>query len=593
LFVTDADVKASGRRLIPVNNSDVAAAFTEIAELLELKNESSFRVRAYENAAKTLGSLSQDVRVLSADGGLKKVKGIGEGLAAKIDELLETGHITYLDSLRAEFPEGVRAFLSIPGVGPSLARRAYQELGVCTLEELREAAEDGRLAGLPGLGEKSAENVLHGLTRVNKRDSRISIGKAVPVVEELITSLNITPHLMNLSAAGSLRRWVPTIGDIDLMATSDHPDEVMQTFTLLPQVARVLARGQTKSSILTDNGLQVDLRIVEQEHFGSLLQHFTGSKAHNIELREYALRLGLSLNEYGIASVATGERTPFADEVAFYRALGLEYIPPELREGSDEIEASRTGTLPNLVQLSDIKGDLHAHTEWSDGSVPIRDMIMAARDRGYEYLAITDHSAGIGVAGGLSTERLLEQIASVREINSRIDGIHALTGSEVDIRRDGSLDFPDDVLAQLDWVIASVHSGFNQSEAEMTARVIRAIENPHVDAIAHPTGRLIGKREPYAVDLDAIFKAAARTNTALEINSFPERLDLSDTQARRALELGVLLVVDTDAHAPIHFANIRYGTAMARRAWAEPRNILNTFTLSELNAWLSRDVPSP
>jgi DNA polymerase (family 10) len=566
---------------------------TEIAELLELKNESSFRVRAYENAARTLGGLNQDVRSLAESGDLKKVKGIGEGLATKIEELLNTGHIEYLDSLRAEFPPGVRSFLSIPGVGPSLARRVFVELGVETLEDLRSAAEDGRLANLSGLGEKSAENVLRGLSRVNKRDTRISIGRAVPVVEELIASLKECPYLENLTAAGSLRRWAPTIGDIDLMATSDHPAEVMSMFTSLPGVATVLAQGSTKSSILTDNGLQVDLRIVERDHFGSLLQHFTGGKAHNIELREYALRLGLSLNEYGIASTSTGDRTSYLDETSFYAALKLDYIPPELREGDGEIEVARRGALPKLVQLSDIKGDLHAHSDWSDGSVPIDEMVRAARDRGYQYVAITDHSGGIGVAGGLSVERLLEQIPLIRRIDAEIEGIRVFAGSEVDIRRDGTLDFPDEILAQLDWVIASVHSGFNQSESEMTARVLQAMENPHVDALAHPTGRLIGKREPFAIDIEAIFRAAGRTHTALEINSFPERLDLSDTNARRAHDLGAMLVVDTDAHAPVHFANMRYGLAMARRAWAEPSHILNTLPLSALEKWLMSDERRP
>jgi DNA polymerase (family 10) len=321
------------------------------------------------------------------------------------------------------------------------------------------------------------------------------------------------------------------------------------------------------------------------------LQHFTGSKAHNIELRDYALRLGFSLNEYGIGSVASGERTAYRDETAFYEALGLDYIPPELREGTGEIEAARNHRLPQLVTVEDIKGDLHCHSDWSDGSFPIETMILAARDRGYHYVAITDHSGGIGVAGGLSVDRLREQIPLIRRLDSEIDGIRVLAGSEVDIKRDGTLDFSDEVLAELDWVIASVHSGFNQSEADMTARMVRAIENPYVKAVAHPTGRLIGRREPYAVDMEAVFQAAARTGTVLEINSFPERLDLSDSLARRAQELGVMLVVNTDAHAPAHLANIRYGVAVARRAWAEPRNVLNSLPYDELRARLKLASP--
>jgi DNA polymerase (family 10) len=342
---------------------------------------------------------------------------------------------------------------------------------------------------------------------------------------------------------------------------------------------------------VSDNRLQVDLRIVEADCFGSLLQHFTGSRQHNIELREYALRLGLTLNEYGITEVKSGQRRTFTDEESFYAALNLPYVPPELREGAGEIDAARRSSLPSLVTVDDVRGDLHVHSDWSDGSVPIETMVCAARDRGYEYVAITDHSPGVGVAGGLKPERLLEQVARIRELDGEIEGIHILAGTEVDIKRDGSLDFPDELLAKLDWVIASVHSGFNQSEEEMTRRIICAIENPHVDALAHPTGRLIGRREPYAVDLEAIFRAAARTGTALEINSFPERLDLVDSQARRAKELGATLVVNTDAHAPVHLANIRYGVAMARRGWAEKSSVLNTSSFRELRARLRSGAP--
>lgn len=574
-----------------MNNEDVAAALTEIAEFLELKSESSFRIRAYENAASALGASSEDVRALAERGELTKLKGVGAGIAQKIEEMVTTGSIDYLEELRREFPPGVRAMLSVPGIGPSLARRAYQELGVGSLEELRASAQDGRLAALPGLGEKSAENVLRGLERVSKRDHRISIGKALPLVEEISSALSGVVEVQNLTPAGSLRRWAPTIGDIDLIATSSRPDDVMGAFVSLPQVSRILAHGPTKSAILSDNGLQVDLRIVPEESYGALLQHFTGSRDHNIELREYALRRGLSLNEYGITSAQDGTVQTYADEESFYAALGLAYIPPELRQSAGEIRAAQEGTLPRLIDISDVRGELHVHSDWSDGSVPIEDMIRAARDRGYEYVAITDHSGGIGVAGGLSVERIQEQIQVVRALDKDIDGIHVLVGSEVDIKRDGTLDFPDEILSKLDWVIASVHSGFNQAQDEMTARIIRAMENPHVNAVAHPTGRLIGKRAPYAVDMEAIFRAAARTHTALEINSFPERLDLSDTHARRAKDLGVMLVVNTDAHAPIHLENMRYGVAVARRAWAEAGNVLNTLPFADLQRWLKSGAP--
>lgn len=580
-------------RVSLLNNADVAAALTEIAELLELKGEKSFRVRAYENAARTLGNLPEDVRTLVAENRLTKVKGIGEGIAKKVDELLSSGKMGYLEDLRAEFPPGVRSLMAVPGVGPALARRAYSELGIASLEDLRAAAENGTLAALPGMGEKSAQNVIRALSRVKKRDSRVSIGKVMPVVDELIDTLSQYDFLHHLMPGGSVRRWSPTIGDVDLLATSAEPERVMDAFVSQPGVAQVLGQGPTKSTILTDNGLQVDLRIVPDESFGSLLQHFTGSKMHNIELREYALAMGLSLNEYGITEIATGTLSHYPDEESFYAALALDWIPPEIREGSGEIAAARTHRLPNLVTVDDVRGDLHVHSDWSDGTVPIEDMVLAARDRGYEYVAITDHSGGIGVAHGLSPERLVEQIARIRKIDAETEGIAVLAGTELEIKRDGSLDFPDEILAQLDWVIASVHSGFNQSEEEMTARIVRAIENPYVKSIGHPTGRLIGKREPYAVNLETVFRAAASTGTALEINSFPERLDLVDTHARRAHELGAMLVVDTDAHAPVHFNNIRYGVEMARRGWAEPRNVLNTRSLGALRKWLRRGAPSP
>lgn len=576
-----------------MNNNDVAAALNEIAELLELEGATGFRVRAYQNAARTISNEPEDVRTLVAEGRLRDLQGIGSSLADKIEEMLNTGTMTQLEKLRQEFPPGVRAILGVPGVGPSLARRAYRELGVDSPEALRAAAESGQLADLPGFGEKSAENVLRALSRVNKKESRISIGRAVPLVEELIGALKPHGIFHHLMPGGSLRRWSPTIGDIDLLATSAEPERAMDIFVHLPQVRDVLGEGPTKTSIISDNGLQVDLRIVPDDAFGSLLQHFTGSKLHNIELRDYALARGLSLNEYGITDVRTGIVTRYGDEETFYRALGLEWIPPELREGHGEIAAAASRRLPALVTVEDVRGDLHAHTEWSDGTVSIEEMALAARGRGYEYIAITDHSGGIGVAHGLSVERLREQLAVIRRLNEEIEGITILTGSEVDIRRDGALDFPDEILSELDWVIASIHSGFNQPEEQMTARIVRAMENPHVDAIAHPTGRLIGRREPYAVDLETVFRAAARTGTALEINSFPERLDLTDTQAHRAIELGVALVVDTDAHAPIHYDNIRYGIEVARRGWAEARNVLNTRALSALRAAITRGEPSP
>lgn len=574
-----------------MHNGEIATALTEIAELLELKGESSFRIRAYENGARTIDTMTQPVERLAREGELKDVPGIGAGLLSKIEELLETGQIGYLEDLRQEFPSGVRRLLKVPGVGPTLARRVYRELGVESLDGLRQVAEDGRLAGLKGLGEKSAENVLRGLQRVNKDDNRISIGMALPLAEGLIAQLSPGGDAHNLTPAGSLRRWRPTIGDLDLMATSEHPERVMETFIHLPEVAHVLGEGPTKSSIVARNGLQVDLRIVEADAWGSLVQHFTGSRDHNIELREYALKRGLSLNEYGITDMKTGRVQRFDNEAAFYEALGLPWIPPELREGRGEIEAARKGTLPKLVTLEEIRGDLHAHTVASDGSMTMEQMVEAARTLGYQYLAITDHSPAVGVAGGLTEEELVEQIERVRAVNAAYDDITVLAGAEVDIRKDGTLDYSDGTLAKLDWVIASIHSGFNMSEGDMTRRLVRAIENPFVHAIGHPTGVLIGRRAPYAIDMEEVFAAAARTGTALEINAQPSRLDLEDTYARRAIAVGCTLVINTDAHAANQFLNMRYGVEVARRGWAEAGNVLNTRDVNALLAWTNFSSP--
>ncbi|MGH2447979.1 MAG: DNA polymerase/3'-5' exonuclease PolX [Chloroflexota bacterium] len=574
-----------------MNNRDVAGSLDEIAELLELKGESTFRIRAYQNAGRAVENFPEDVNAVALRGDLTHIPGVGKGLAEKIHELLTTGRMRYLEELRSDFPGDVRSLLQVPGVGPTLARRAFRELHVTNLDDLRTAAEDGRLAGLSGMGQKTAENVLRGLGRVNKRVARIPLDVAWTQVEEIMGQLVPGELFDDLTPAGSLRRWAPTIGDVDLIATTTRVSEAMQAFAGLPQVKDVLGTGQTKTSIVTDNGLAVDLRLVQAEEFGSLLQHFTGSKDHNIQLRDFALRQGLSLSEYGITSIETSKRENFRDEVAFYQRLGLEWVSPELREGLGEIEAAQQGLLPDLVEVSDIKGDLHAHTDWSDGSVSIEAMVAAAKERGYQYIAITDHSGGIGVAHGLTPERLLEQIARVEQLRKEIRGIRIMTGTELEIKRDGTLDFPDEVLAKLDWVIASVHSGFNQTEQQMTARIVRAMENPHVDAIGHPTGALIGRREPYAVDLETVFQAAARTETALEINAQPSRLDLVDVHARRAKDLGVTLVIDTDSHAPGQLSHMRYGVEMARRAWAEASDVLNTRTADELRVYLKRVAP--
>jgi DNA polymerase (family X) len=445
------------------------------------------------------------------------------------------------------------------------------------------------VASLYRLGDKTAENILHHIQSMRRKDKRIPLGEALPLAEEIVSVLKKQTGVRNLTPAGSLRRFKETIGDIDIMGTAENPESVIKAFVYLPMVEEVLAQGSTKASVIVKSGLQVDLRMVEPDSFGSLLQHFTGSKEHNVALRERAVRQGLSLSEYGITVVKTGEIEKFTTEEAFYERIGLQYIPPELREARNEIELAEKRALPRLIEVRDIKGDFHVHTEWSDGHDTIEAMATAAKARGYKYMAITDHSVGRGIAHGLNEERLREQIAEIKEVGRKLKGIRLFTGIEVDIRADGVLDYPDELLSEIDVVVAAVHSAMGQDKDKMTKRIIRALENPHIDILAHPTCRLIGEREPVEVDLEEVFKAAVRTNTALEINAMPERLDLKDIHVLRAKELGLKLVICTDSHRVGHLELIRFGVGVARRGWCEAGHILNTRSLSEVEAFFKQD----
>jgi len=569
-----------------MKNSEVAKVFQDIADLLELKGENQFKIRAYQRVVRSIEHLPVEVEQLVAEDKLKEVPGVGEAITKKITELVTTGHLGYYEELKADFPEGISTLLDIPSIGPKTAMLLSSELGIRSVDELEAAITGGKVASLPRMGDKITENILRHIQALRRKDQRIPIGEALPVVDEILSRLGQVPGVRNLAPAGSLRRFRETVGDIDLMGTADNASEIIQTFVSLPQVREILASGTTKASVVVSGGLQVDLRIVEHDCFGSLLQYFTGSKQHNINLRERAHRMGLKLSEYGITNLATGELEKFATEEAFYERQGLEFIPPELREGQQEVERAERGTISKLVELSDIKGDLHVHTNWSDGHDSIEAMALAARDLGYQYLGISDHSGGRGIAHGLDAERLKQQIAEIKELNQRISGIHILSGIEVDIRADGSLDMPDELLAELDIVTAAVHSSMNQSQEQMTRRIIRAIENPNVDVLAHPTSRLLPGREPVAVDMEAIFRAALRTNTMLEINAMPSRLDLKDIHAYRARELGVKLVINTDAHSTEHLAFMRFGVGVARRGWCQAQDIINTKPLKEVTACL-------
>lgn len=573
-----------------MKNSEIVKILEDISGLLELKGENVFKARAYQKAARSIEFLSEDVEKLVKENRLREVPGIGEAIEKKLTELVQTGRLEYYEKLRAEFPVGIGTFLDIPGIGPHTALLLTRDLGVATVDELERAIGDGRVAALPRMGEKTAQNILHQIQayRKKKSEQRIPLGTALPIAESIIAGLNKVRGLKNLTPAGSLRRFRETIGDIDLIGTADDAEEVIRAFTKLPQVKEVLEKGSTKASAIMTEGLQVDLRLVDHESFGSALQHSTGSKQHNVDLRTRAERMGLSLSEYGITDVKTGKLEKFKTEEAFYKRQGLQYIPPEIREGTHEIELAEKNALPWLIELSDIQGDLHVHTDASDGEESLESMVAAAVKKGYQYLAITDHSVGLGIARGLDPERLRRQIQEIKAANRKFSSIRILTGAEVDIRTDGTLDIPDEVLAELDIVLASVHSGMGQNEEMMTRRIIKAIENPHVDVIAHPTGRLLGEREPFAVNLEAVFKAAAKHHTALEINAMPTRLDLKDTHISQARAMGVKLVISTDAHQARHLDYMRFGVGTARRGWCRAEDILNTYSLNKFIAWLNR-----
>lgn len=570
-----------------MKNTEIAKVFQDMADLLELKGENPFKIRAYQRAARAIEHLPKELEIMIEEKeDLQNIPGVGEAIAKKITELVNTGKLRIYEELKAEFPEGITSLLEIPGIGPKTAKKLSTELGIKSVDELEQAIKEGRVARLFRLGEKTAENILQQIQALRRKDQRIPIGEALPVVEEVLGSLRQLPGVRNLTAAGSLRRFRETVGDIDLMGTADNPEEVIKAFTSLPQIRQVLAQGPTKASVILPGGLQADLRMVEHDSFGSLLQYFTGSKQHNIALRTREQKKGLKLSEYGITDLTTNKLEKFATEEEFYHRLGLQYIPPELREDRGEIELAEKGALPKLIELSDIKGDFHVHTKWSDGHDSIEDIAQAAKALGYKYIAITDHSVGRGIAKGLSEERLRQQIEEIKELNQRLGDFRIFTGIEVDIRADGTIDLPDELLAELDVVIAAIHSAMSQSEEQITRRLLNAIENPHVDIIAHPTCRLIGEREPSAVDIEAVFKAAARNNKAIEINAMPDRLDLKDTHIYRARELGVKLAIGTDAHSTAQLGFMRFGIGIARRGWCQAEDILNTRPVEEVVAFL-------
>ena len=562
-----------------MTNAEIAAALDELGVLYELDGAVKYRVLAYGTAAKAIRESPVSVADLAAAGRAAEVPGVGKTLAEKIDALLETGEIPAAVKLKAKFPPTLVEVTRVPGVGAKTARRLFDELGVATLEDLKQAAEGERIRELKGLGPKAEQNVLAGLERLGDPgdgSGRVLLSMASPIAEELARTLREHPAAERVEVAGSARRWAETCKDIDLIATAEEPQALAEHLVGSPLIAAAGKPGPNGVRAQTQNGISVDLRIVAPEAFGNLLQHFTGSQAHNVQLREDAVARGLSVSEHGITEVESGEVDLCATEEAVYERLGYAYIEPELREGRGELKVAREGKLPELVSVGDIRGDLHSHTTLSDGRNTLEEMAAAGRDRGYAYMAITDHSASHGFGDHVTAERLWERIAEIEAWNKGARGFRLLAGSEVNIGLDGALDYPDDVVEALDWVLASVHTSFAISEKEMTARVLAAIENPLVDCIGHLTGRLIGRREPYGIDIEAVAEAAARTGTMLEINGNPNRRDLSEQHARLAAEAGVTIVLNTDAHGVETLNNMDYAVATARRAWLTADQVANT-----------------
>ena len=570
-----------------MENLAVARVLNEIADLLEIKNENPFKIRAYRNAAETVAHLGTSLADLTPDQ-RRGIQGIGKDLAARIGELIETGSSPYHQELLKEFPPTVLDLLRLQGVGPKTVALLYQGLGIRSLDDLEGAAKDGRIRSLKGMGAKKEALILKALEERQRFTGRRLLPEAHDAAAALTAYLREHAPAADITAVGSLRRGCETCGDLDILAAG-APPSIMEAFTTYKLVERVLARGETKSSVLIWGGFQADLRLVPADSLGAALQYFTGSKAHNIALRDRAIGRGLKLNEYGLYRVDDGSLIAGTTEQEIYEALGLEPVPPELRENRGEIAAAEARALPRLVTFESLLGDLHMHTTATDGRATAEEMALAARQAGLQYIAITDHSQSLAMANGLDETRALQHAATVRALNERIDGITVLAGIECDIRADGTMDLADDCLAALDIVIASVHSAFNMDEAQMTARILRAIANPHVDVIGHPTGRLILKRDGYKLAFEKIVDAAAAAGVALEINSQVDRLDLDDSKARVAKEHGVKLIIDSDAHSPAGLLALRWGVVTARRAWLEPSDILNTQSVDGFRASLRRN----
>ena len=567
-----------------MNNQDIANIFYRIAEILEIQGENPFKIRAYIKAAQTVESYTRELSEIKDTEELKELPGIGEKITLKIKEIIETGKLEMYEKLKKSEFASLIALLDVPGMGPKHVRLVYDKLGVKTIEQLEKAARRGKLRDLPGLGEKTEKNILKGIEQDRRHKERYPLGVILPKAEFIISELKKVKAVKDVSLGGSLRRMKETIGDVDILVSSSKPKKVSATFIKLSEVKNVLSKGSTKSSVATKDGFQMDLRVVKPESYGAALHYFTGSKAHNIRIRSLGVERGLKINEYGVykGKKSIGGKT----EEEIFKSVGLPFIPPELREDWGEIEAAQKGKLPHLVELKDIRGDLHVHSNWTDSRSTIEEMAKAAQKFGYQYIALCDHSPTIGIINGLTPERIKKRKQEIDELNRKLKGFFVLNGAEVDIRSNGKMDFEDEILKELDIVIGAVHTKFTQPKEEMTKRIIQAIENPYVHIIAHPTGRLIGKRDPYEVDIDKILDAAKANGKIMELNAYPDRLDLNDLHCRKAKEKGVKIAISTDSHWTEHLSWIRYGIATARRGWLEPEDVINTLPLEKLTTVL-------
>ncbi|MBM4341012.1 MAG: DNA polymerase/3'-5' exonuclease PolX [Deltaproteobacteria bacterium] len=569
-----------------MKNKELADLFERMADILEFKGENPFKINAYRKASRILGDLTQDIEEVAERGELKKISGIGEGIAQKIDEYLKTGKVSKFEEARKGVGDELIALMDIPGLGPKTLALIHKEKGIKNLSQLEKAVVDDSLISLPGMGEKKVENIKRGIQLLKQSKGRMNLGMAFPVAKRVVETLRKKTGSEKIEWAGSLRRMRENIGDIDILATGTNHEKIIETFTHLPGVKEILASGETKASVIVEGGLQIDLRVVEENSYGAALQYFTGSKAHNIHLRGIARAREIKINEYGVFK--REKKIGGKEEKDIYRILGMDWIEPELREDRGEIEAAQEKRLPKLIEEADIKGDFHVHSNWSDGSSSIEEVARAAQQKGYQYIVICDHSQSLKIAHGLDETRLIKQIEEIDRLNEKLKNFRILKGTEVDILSDGGLDLSEKALEKLDFVVASVHSGFKQDRERMTKRIINALENPYLHVLGHPTGRLLGARDPYEVEMGEVMETAKKYGKALEINAYSERLDLDDIHCRKAKEMGIRVAIGTDSHHLDQMWMMSLGVAVARRGWLETKDVLNTLSLQELLKWFHK-----